>query len=67
MTEAELRALVREAVQKHLGGGQELEPQVPTAHASHYQYLTIVNVGDACVIEPGVECNHCGYCRSHGH
>jgi hypothetical protein len=24
-------------------------------------------VGEACVIEPDVTCNHCGYCRSHGH
>jgi threonine dehydrogenase-like Zn-dependent dehydrogenase len=30
-------------------------------------YMTVVNVGDACVIEPGVTCNHCGYCKSHGH
>ena len=30
-------------------------------------YLTVVNTGDACVIEPRVTCNHCGYCKSHGH
>jgi hypothetical protein len=73
MTEAELRALVRDAVARHLGGGElrssaaSLVPQVPAGHPSHYQYLTIVNVGESCVIEPSVECNHCGYCRSHGH
>jgi uncharacterized membrane protein len=39
----------------------------PQPHASHYQYITLVNVGESCVIEPSVECNHCGYCRSHGH
>jgi threonine dehydrogenase-like Zn-dependent dehydrogenase len=26
-----------------------------------------VNPGDACVIEPSVPCDHCGYCKSHGH
>jgi hypothetical protein len=36
-------------------------------HPSHYQYLTLVNVGEACLIEPTVSCNHCGYCKSHGH
>jgi hypothetical protein len=36
-------------------------------HASHYQYVALINVGEACVIEPSVTCNHCGYCRSHGH
>ena len=34
---------------------------------SHAIYLTVVNIGDACVIEPAVPCNHCGYCKSHGH
>jgi threonine dehydrogenase-like Zn-dependent dehydrogenase len=29
--------------------------------------VTIVNGDDACVIEPGVACDHCGYCKSHGH
>ncbi|HUL75107.1 MAG TPA: hypothetical protein VLT86_18480 [Vicinamibacterales bacterium] len=36
-------------------------------HPSHGQYLTVINVGDQCVIEPEVTCNHCGYCKSHGH
>ena len=78
MTEDDLRALVKAAVARHLGGGAV--PAMPVAaapraadipawrqHASHYQYLTVVNAGDACVIEPGVSCNHCGYCKSHGH
>ena len=36
-------------------------------HASHAMYITLVNVGEACLIEPAVTCNHCGYCKSHGH
>ena len=36
-------------------------------HASHAVYVTVVNAGDSCVIEPDVPCNHCDYCKSHGH
>ena len=36
-------------------------------HASHHLYVTLVNAGDACVIEPSVTCDHCGFCKSHGH
>jgi len=86
----QLRALVRDAVARHVGGsplaslasrgpgssgpgsGPEprpltIDPRALVAHPSHYQYLALVNVGEACVIEPDVTCNHCGYCRSHGH
>ena len=76
MTEAELRALVRDAVARHLGGSATSLPPSPVTspraapsplHPSHAMYLTLVNVGDACVIEPDVECTHCGYCKTHGH
>jgi hypothetical protein len=80
MTDQELRALVRDAVARHLGpreGGTPLPPPgaaapaarlAPAAfHASHAVYLTIVNTDEACVIEPAVPCSHCNYCRSHGH
>jgi hypothetical protein len=86
----QLRALIRDAVARHVGGspdsslasrepgltgavsrlepqGLAVRPQALVAHPSHYQYLALVNVGEACVIEPDVTCNHCGYCRSHGH
>jgi hypothetical protein len=86
----ELRALIREAVARHVGGSPDaslesrgpgligpvagpepharsVEPRAFVTHPSHYQYLALVNVGEACVIEPDVTCNHCGYCRSHGH
>jgi hypothetical protein len=36
-------------------------------HPSHAIYVAIVNVDNACVIEPDVACNHCNYCKSHGH
>jgi hypothetical protein len=39
------------------------------AHASHL-LLPVMRGGDgdgACLIEPTVRCNHCGYCQSYGH
>jgi len=35
--------------------------------ASHAMYLQLVNTSTACVIEEHVQCDHCGYCKSHGH
>jgi hypothetical protein len=73
VTDQELRGLVREAVQRHLGAAPARPPAPPAptparaAHPSHAIYLTIVNAGESCVIEPAVSCDHCGYCRSHGH
>jgi len=34
---------------------------------SHSVYVHLANVGGECVIEPSVPCNHCNYCKSHGH
>lgn len=71
MNEEALRALVRDAVARHLGT-TAATPDVPAspvalvAHASHYRY-TLPESGGPCLIEPGVPCNHCGYCQSHGH
>ena len=73
MTEQELRALVREAIAK-VGAGsgrsEDRRPRVesPTGHSSHA--LFTLPPGDPegrCIIEPGVACNHCGYCKSYGH
>lgn len=36
-------------------------------HASHAMYMQLINVGGTCVIEEHVNCDHCGYCKSHGH
>ena len=77
MNEAELRALVRDAVTRHMGGGASLPAAMPSPpvvpmpatgpHPSHGIYIAVVNATDACVIEPSVSCDHCGYCKSHGH
>ena len=78
MTEQELRAIVRDAVARRLGQshGQSIVPSPQSqvlvaaaapAHPSHAVYLHLVNTGGECVIEPSVPCNHCNYCKSHGH
>jgi hypothetical protein len=80
MTEDDLRALVRQAVARHLlaesgarggaEGGAAPGGQVPApgVHPSFGKYLLPREPGDsgACLIEPSVKCNHCGYCQSHG-
>jgi hypothetical protein len=71
MTEQELRGLVREAIAKHTGGGPTPAPR-PDAFRLHVSHalLPLTRGSDddgACVIEPSVGCNHCGYCVSYGH
>jgi hypothetical protein len=75
MTEQELRMLVRDAIARHRGlsaaaatsGGTQ--PVTFRDHASH-GLLAVAAGADTdgpCVIEPAVQCNHCGYCKSYGH
>ena len=69
MNEEVLRALVRQAVARHLAGEPSPPGDAPVQlklHASHYRY-TLPESDGPCVIEPGVRCDHCGYCQSHGH
>jgi hypothetical protein len=78
MDEASLRALVREAVARHVTAPLPDRPGVssvdysraihagPSSHASHHIYLHLSSGSEACLIEPSVECTHCGYCKSHG-
>ncbi|MGH9310386.1 MAG: hypothetical protein ACRD1U_13495 [Vicinamibacterales bacterium] len=70
MNEEQLRALVRDAVARHLGaadqGRRDERPLSFTADASHFRY-TLPESDGPCLIEPAVRCNHCGYCQSHGH
>jgi len=74
MTDDEIRELVRGAIARHLGpapGAREgaVPPSpgqaVPLAFA-RYQ-LPRAPDDTACLIEPAVACNHCGYCQCHGH
>jgi hypothetical protein len=70
MRDEELRALVRDAVNRHLAAGIDSAAAATNRpHASHARFL-ITSGGDeegACLIEPAVRCNHCGYCQSYGH
>lgn len=76
VTDDELRALVRDAIARHLGASHTTEPTTATApvplwraHPSFGKFL--VSRGDdqggPCLIEPTVHCNHCGFCQSYGH
>jgi hypothetical protein len=80
VTDDELRALVRDAVRRHLGGAAaEMAPpsHMPSApartasgpaHPSFARYILVRAADDtSCIVEPGVTCNHCGYCQCHGH
>jgi hypothetical protein len=76
MTDDEIRALVRMAIQKHLGGAAPVameavvvsSPPVAPSNLSFARYLLPRAEDDTmCLIEPAVRCNHCGYCQCHGH
>jgi hypothetical protein len=76
MNDQELRELVRGSIARHLGGGVDraetagatTDATHAVSHASHLR-LPLASGDDdgACVIEPSVRCNHCGYCLSMGH
>jgi len=80
MNEQDLRALVREAVERHLGVKRFREPfsVEPVEKGSRNLFsdpshilLKVVPGSEAedgmCVIEPSVRCTHCGFCQSYGH
>ena len=79
MTEQELRALVRDAIARTSSakagvGGARAQPHgaspdaTAAGHSSHAMFtLAPGDPEGRCMIEPGVPCNHCGYCKSYGH
>ena len=75
MTDDELRALVRDAIAKHLGSSPSVPPAAAAstpawrAHTSFGKFLLPRgdDEGGPCLIEPTVSCNHCGFCQSYGH
>ena len=72
MNEDALRALIRDTIarvsaREPESAVRETPPLLHLAsHPSAYQYALPPSDG-ACIIEPGVACNHCGYCQTHGH
>jgi len=80
MNDEELRLLIREAIQRHMGAepGSGSGPGIIRLKAdatgtapvsiSFGQYRLERAAGDTtCLIEPAVQCNHCGFCKCHGH
>jgi hypothetical protein len=77
MTDQELRAMIRQSIARQAtpSAGSHASAAAPdaatlfTAHVSHLR-LPLSRGGDddgACIIEPAVRCNHCGFCQSLGH
>ena len=83
MNDEELRLLIREAIQRHMGQPATIgqpgtirlkadttlisESTLPVA-ISFGQYRLERAAGDTtCLIEPAVQCNHCGFCKCHVH
>ena len=72
MNDDALRAIIRDTIARV--AARTAEPPVSdeprllymAAHPSNYQYALPPSDGP-CIIEPGVACNHCGYCQTHGH
>jgi hypothetical protein len=75
ISDQELRALVRDAIARHgRAVGTPADSARPAAFAridaSHARFSLATGSAEddgRCVIEPGVRCNHCGYCQSLGH
>jgi len=72
MTDQELREMVRQSITRQMGGGAPSRPpdRLPGPSNASFALLPLSSGGDgdgACLIEPSVRCNHCGYCLSYGH
>ena len=75
MHEDDLRAMIRDAIARHLGPPAG-EGRAGTAgspawksHLSHgrFVFLAPTEPDAPCVVEPQVRCHHCGFCQSYGH
>ena len=77
MNDDELRALIRAAIQRHLGNAapgsafaqaqpSELRRDGRPVPMAFGQYQ-LERADTMCIIEPAVQCNHCGFCKCHGH
>ena len=68
--------MIRDSIARHAvssgpvrrSGGEPDAAATFSAHVSHLR-LPLVRGDDdgACLIEPAVRCNHCGFCLSYGH
>jgi len=79
MDEQQLRALVRDAIARHLGPAPPSAGRTPAPAAALVPGAAVEPIAVArfhvarpageveCVIEPTVTCNHCGHCLCYGH
>lgn len=72
MNEEEVRAMVREAIARRTRAERTgIAGPVPGfREQASYLLFPLASGGDgdgACLIEPAVRCNRCGYCLSYGH
>jgi hypothetical protein len=79
MTDDELRLVIRGVIQRHLQTAAAAQPPAAApaprrdaapavASMSFAQYRIERAAGDTmCVVEENVQCNHCGFCKCHGH
>ena len=64
--------MIRDSIARHAGAPVRAAPDPASAfgaHASHLRLPVVRGADDdgACIIEPAVRCNHCGFCQSLGH
>ncbi len=62
--------MIRASIVRHSGPQPRDEAQAGGVAHPSFARLPLLRSGDddgACVIEPSVRCNHCGYCLSYGH
>ena len=75
MNEEHVRALVREALARHLGTNADSSCAATAAAPSwkstlafgRFVSLAPTEPDAPCVVEPQVKCHHCGFCQSYGH
>jgi hypothetical protein len=78
MTDEELREMIRESIARHVAPSAPSTPSHSGSrdsfaalhmHSSHARLPLSRGTDDdgACIIEPAVRCNHCGFCLSFGH
>jgi len=75
MNDEELRGLIRAAIQKHMSSPdsspvrREPDPTSVSAVSISFGQYQLERAKDdtMCLIEPAVQCNHCGFCKCHGH
>ena len=73
MNEDQLRTLVRDAIAKHLGTDATAFAASAAASPQMRQDLSCAKFAlpgspdGACLIEPAVQCTHCGFCKTYGH